>query len=425
MSRPAAAPVRHLGRRELTGILAMSMALAALGIDLMLPAFSTMRADLGLPSDSTALAGLVTTYFLGLAVGQLISGPLADRYGRKPVLYAGFGVYALGALAATVAPGLELLLIARFIWGLGASGPRVVVLAVIRDLFSGDRMSRAMSLVMAVFIIVPVIAPTIGAAVVSVVSWRWLFAGCMVAVLVATLWASRLPETLHPEHRMALGFRPLLDAATAVVTNRPTVAHTLAMTALYGVFASYIGSSEIIFVGAYDQGARYPMIFGGIAGLMGVVMVVNSRIVERVGARRLTRTVLVAYVAAAAVLTAVVFGNGGLPPLPLLIVGLAAMLASHALLIPNLSAIAMAPLGRVAGTASAIIGTVQIAGGALLGAVLDRAFDGTVRPMALGFLGFGIIALALVLWSEGAARAVRAPRPALEAETAGVRSTNP
>jgi len=392
---------RHLSKRELTGLLAMSMALAALGIDLMLPAFGAMRADLGLPSDSTALAGPVTAYFVGLAVGQLVMGPVADRFGRKPVLFIGFGIYSLGALAATVAPSLEWLLFARLVWGIGASGPRVVILAVIRDLFSGDRMSRAMSTVMAIFVIVPVLAPTIGAAVITVVSWRWLFAFCMFAALLVTIWAVRLPETLHPEHQIPLRLDSMRRAAVAVITTRRTVTHMFAMTALYAAFASYIGSSEIIFVGAYDQGERYPLIFGGVAALMGVVMFVNSRIVERVGARRLTKTVLAGYVAAAGLLAAVTLGSGGLPPLPILLVGLVLMLGSHALLIPNLNAIAMAPVGHVAGTASAIIGTVQIACGALLGSMLDRAFDGTVRPIALGFFGFGVVALILVYWSGG------------------------
>lgn len=392
---------RHLGKKELTGLLAMSMALAALGIDLMLPAFAMMRADLGLPSDSTALAGLVTTYFVGLAAGQLVLGPLADRFGRKPVLYLGFAGYAIGAMGAMLAPSLAWLLVARFVWGLGAAGPRVVILAVIRDLFSGDRMSKAMSTVMAIFVIVPVLAPTIGAAMITVVSWRWIFGACMAAALVVAIWAVRLPETLHPQHRMSLRFGPMKRAAAEVVRNRATMGYMLAMTSLYAAFTSYIGSSEIVFVGAYDQGGRYPLIFGAIAGVMGVVMFINGRIVERVGARRLTHAVLTGYVVAAAVLAVVVFATGGLPPLPVLIVGLAAMLASHALLIPNLNAIAMTPVGHVAGTAAAIIGTVQIAGGALLGSLLDRAFDGTVRPMALGFLGFGLVALALVHWSDG------------------------
>ena len=220
------------GRFELTALLALASALSALGIDLMLPAFDHIRADLGLAAGSTAVAGLVTTYFLGLATGQLIYGPLSDRYGRRPALYAGFGIYALGAGAAALAPSLGLLLLARFVWGLGAAGPRVVTQAVIRDTYEGDAMAKAMSLVMALFVLVPIIAPSLGAAVVSVTSWRWLFVGCMAATVGMALWTRRLPETLHPEHRLELRFGRLASAARMVVSDRQALAYTLAQTAM-------------------------------------------------------------------------------------------------------------------------------------------------------------------------------------------------
>jgi DHA1 family bicyclomycin/chloramphenicol resistance-like MFS transporter len=175
---------RRVRRPEFTAVLAFSMALTALGIDLMLPAFGAIRFDLGLAEDSTAIAGLVTAYFLGLAVGQLAYGPIADRFGRRPALYAGYIVYGLAALVTALAPTLPLLLVARFVWGVGAAGPRVVTLAMVRDAFEGEQMSRTMSMIMAVFILVPVVAPTVGAAVAAVSSWRWLCAGRRRAVAV-------------------------------------------------------------------------------------------------------------------------------------------------------------------------------------------------------------------------------------------------
>ena len=385
---------------EFTSLLAMSMALAALGIDLMLPAFGAIRRDLQLPPDSTAVAGMVTAYFVGLAVGQLGYGPIADRYGRKPALYIGYAVYALGALAAALAPTLPLLLAARLLWGLGAAGPRVVTLAVVRDSFEGERMSRAMSFIMAVFILVPVIAPALGAAVVAIGSWRWLFGGCMLAVSAMALWALRLPESLHEEHRAELRFGRVLAAARFVASDRQTVTYTLAMTALYGAFSSYLASSEIIFGETFGRAAAFPVIFGGLALVMGGAMLTNARVVGRVGTRRLAHGVLLAYVGVAAALVAIALLTGGTPPLWVFLVGMAAMLSAHALLIPNFNSMAMAPMAAVAGTASSVIGAVQIAVGAALGAVLDRAFDGTIRPMAFGFLGYGLVALLLVLWGE-------------------------
>ena len=385
---------------QFTSLLAMSMALAALGIDLMLPAFGAIRSDLGLPADSTAVAGLITAYFVGLAVGQLFYGPVADRYGRRPVLYVGYLIYGIGALAAALSPTLELLLVSRLLWGIGAAGPRVVTLAVLRDSFEGERMSRAMSFVMAVFIIVPVFAPTLGALLVSVVSWRWLFGTCMLAVAAMALWAVRLPETLHEEHRTELRFSRVMTAARVVVSNRQSVTYTLAMTALYGAFSSYLASSEIIFGATFNRAAAFPAIFGGLALVMGGAMLVNARIVGRIGTRRLAHVMLLGYVAAATALSVVAVLTQGRPPLAVFLVGMAVMLSAHALLIPNFNTIAMAPMAAVAGTASSVIGATQIAIGALLGSLLDRAFDGTIRPMALGFLVYGLVALGLVLWGE-------------------------
>lgn len=394
-------PRRDPGRVELTALLAMSMALAALGIDVMLPAFGAMRADLGLAPDSTAVTGLITTYFLGMAVGQLAYGPLADRFGRRRTLFLGYGVYALGALAGALLPSLGGLLVARFVWGLGAAGPRVITLAVVRDRWEGEGMARAMSFIMAVFILVPILAPSVGAGVVAVASWRWLFGGSAVAAAAMTVWAARrLPETLAPEHRLPLQFRRVMLAAREVTTHRETAVYTLAMTLLFGVFISYLGSAEVIYGEVFDVGHLFPFLFGGLAAVMGGAMLVNANVVERFGTRRFAHAVLIGYLVAALLLVAVGVATGGTPPLWLFMTGMALMLASHALLIPNFNTIAMHPMGAIAGTASSVMGAVQLALGALLGALLDRMFDGTMLPLAFGFLVYGLAAAALILWAE-------------------------
>jgi MFS transporter, DHA1 family, multidrug resistance protein len=411
-SQPAARILGRLGPVEFTALLALSMSLAALGIDLMLPAFGAIRADLGLAPDATEIGGIVTAYFLGLAGGQLVYGPLSDRFGRKPALHLGYAVYALGALASAVSPTLPVLLASRVLWGFGAAGPRVVTLAVIRDTYDGEQMSRAMSFVMAVFVLVPVIGPSIGAAMIAVVSWRWLFAACLVAVLLMAVWAVRLPETLHPEHQLPLRFDRVAAAARSVVSDRVTVGYTFAMTALYAVFISYLRSAELIFGVTFDQTTTFPIIFGSIAAVMGGAMLVNARLVRRTGTRRLSHTVLIVYLVLAGGMSAIAITTAGRPPLSVFVACLAAMFACHALLIPNFNAIAMDPMAAVAGTASSIIGATQIAVGALLGSVIDRAFDGTILPLSLGFLGFGIAAAALVLVAEQGRLFALRPDPA-------------
>jgi len=368
--RPTAGP------RELTWLLALSMAL-------------------------TEVTALVTTYFLGLAIGQLAYGPLADRFGRRTAMNVGYAVYAAGALFATLSPTLGLVLVSRFIWGLGAAGPRVVTLAVVRDQFEGQRMSRAMSSIMAVFILVPIVAPAFGSGIVAVASWRWVFGVCVLAAVAIGLWAVRLPETLRPEHRIErLALAPVLRSARLVLTNRQTVSYLFAMAFLFGGFTSYLGSSEIIISDTFGRASAFPLIFGGLAAAMGIAMLANGRVVMRIGTIRLAHSALLVYVALAAAYAGLAAATDGKPPFWLFLVGTGALLCCHALLIPNLNTIAMAPMAAIAGVASSVVGALETAGAALLGRVLDQAFDGTIRPLAYGFLVYGLVALALVLVAE-------------------------
>jgi DHA1 family bicyclomycin/chloramphenicol resistance-like MFS transporter len=381
-------------------MMSMAMACTALGIDLMLPAFGDIRSAFGLPADSTAVAGIVTAYFVGLALGQVLWGPIADRYGRKTTLFAGLTMYMAGAAASALSPSLAVLYGARFAWGVGAAGPRVGALAVVRDTFEGDRMARAMSFIMAVFVLVPVVAPSLGAGILAFASWRWVFAFCVVYAAGLMLWLRRLPETLHEEHRSPLEFTRVLWAAGFVVRNRQTLGYTLALTALFGVFSSYLASSEIIVSEVFDRGPAFPLVFGGLAAVMGAAMLLNGAVVSRFGVRRIVHAVMLAFVAWAAVLTVYAWTTGGRPPFWPFMAGLALMLTFYALLFPNMNTIALDPMGSVAGMAAAVTGVVTFAVGAVLGSLLDRAMGESVTPLAMGFLGYGALAVLLILWAE-------------------------
>ena len=206
-------PTVHLRRGEFLALLSMTIALGALSIDLMLPAFGEIRAAFDMPPDSSATAAIVTAYMVGLSSAQIFYGPFSDRFGRKPVLAAGFALYALGAAAAALAPTFGWLLAGRVLWGMGAAGPRVLAISIIRDTHEGDRMARTMSFIMAVFILVPVFAPSVGAAILLVAPWRALFWFCVGYVGLIALWAVRLPETLPPERRIELRFDGIRRAA--------------------------------------------------------------------------------------------------------------------------------------------------------------------------------------------------------------------
>jgi DHA1 family bicyclomycin/chloramphenicol resistance-like MFS transporter len=402
MTQSTIVGVGRIGRRELLALLSLTMALTALSIDLMLPAFGEIRAAFGMEPDSSDVAAMVTVFMIGLASVQLLYGPFSDRFGRKPMLYAGFALYALGAAGAALAPSFGLLLLSRFLWGVGAAGPRVIGLAIVRDTYQGDQMARAMSFIMAVFILVPVLAPSVGAAILSFAPWRAVFWFCVIYLVGMALWVLRLPETLDPNDRIDLRLDGVRRALRLVVSQRAAMAYTAAMTLLFSAFVSYLATSELIVDDVFDLADRFPLIFGGLAAVMGVGVLGNASIVVRFGSRRIVGWVLPAYVAAAAGLVAMTLAADGTPAFWVFVPSLGFILCMHALLIPNLNALAMEPMGRVAGTASALIGTAQLGGGALLGSFIDRAYDGTVTPLAVGLLLCAALALVVVRWGAAA-----------------------
>ena len=407
---------RSIGSRELITMLAMLMSGVALAIDIMLPAFADIRAEFGLAEDSTTVAGLVTMFLLGLAVSQVIFGVLSDRFGRKPVLYVGMAIYVVGAAASALAPGLGWLLAARFVWGIGAAAPRMTTLSVLRDTYSGDRMARVLSFVMAIFILVPVVAPSIGAVVTDWVGWRGTFGFTVVVALAVAVWSLRLPETLKPENRLSLKWSAVMKAGRLVVTTRMTVGYTLALTALFGVFVSYIASSELIFSDVYGLGDEFPLIFGGLAIVMGIAAIANGALVQRLGLEWLMRVVLNGYLVFSVALAILSLVTDGSPPFWLFVTALALVISMHSLLIPNMNTAAMIPMGRVAGTASAIIGTVSVALGSLLGLFIDRAYDGGVTPLSVSFLILGAIAWGLARWASAGFRTLTAEPAPVSAE---------
>lgn len=392
-------------------MLALTTALTALGIDLMLPAFDEIRAGLDLAPDSTSVTGLVTAYFVGLGAATIFYGPLADNRGRRFAMKLGLGVYIVGALVAAVAPNLPLLLVARFLWGAGAAGPRVVALAVVRDRFEGDAMARTMSTLMAIFILVPIVAPTLGAGILVIAPWRWLFVFCAVIAVGLAVWVRRLPETLDDANRIPdLRFDRVRRAAMSVVTHRATVGFTVSVTALYAVFVSYLGSSEAIVDRTLDIDDWFPYVFGGLAAVMGAASLLNGRVVSRVGTLPMVRRALPGYVGGAGLFLVIALATDGRPS-PAVFIGIAAVILTfHALLIPNLNTLAMAPMGEVAGTASSVIGAFQLSVGSVLGGLLDRFFDGTITPMAIGFcLSGAVVSVAFAAATRQAAPPAAAP----------------
>jgi DHA1 family bicyclomycin/chloramphenicol resistance-like MFS transporter len=389
-----------MGRREFIVLISMLMALTALAIDMMLPAFGEMRSAFGLAPDSSAVAPVVTVFLIGFGAGQLLWGPLSDALGRKRVLWVGLSIYVLGAIGAAFAPSLGALLLLRLVGGLGAAAVRIFTQGAIRDRYRGDQMAKVLSYIMAVFLLVPMVAPSLGAAVLYVADWRWIFGFFVVAALLAGLWSTRLPESLPPEKRLALSPSRLIAAARVVVTSRFAMGFTLAQMLIFGWFASYLASTELILEDIYGLGAWFPVVFGGASLMLGAAMLFNPRFIDRFGLRRMVRYALVGYLVATTVFAVVAIVSGGHPPFWLYIAAILPILLTHSFVMPNLNSAAMMPMGRVAGTAAAIIGAVATLGGAVIGATIDAAYNGSITPFALAGVLLCVAAFACYRWSD-------------------------
>ncbi len=385
---------------EFIVIIAMMMAMTALSIDIMLPAFPAMRDYFGL-NDANAVQLVITWYVLGFAGGQILYGPLSDRYGRKPVLLVGLIVYALGSVVTFLAPDFESLLIARAVQGVGCAAPRVIAIAMVRDMFGGRRMARVMSFVMMIFIMVPVIAPSIGEGLLLFGQWQWIFLFLLTVSLLLMLFTQlRLPETRASEDREPLSLAWLVKAFATTVGTRQTLGYTLATGFVFGCLMGYINSAQQILGSLYGLGSYFPLVFGIITIALALAAMTNGRLVERVGMRRLSHAALVGFFAVAVIHVVIAVSMPGPPPLVVFCGLLALDLFCFGFIMPNFNAMAMEPLQRIAGTASSFVGCLTTGGAALFGWVIGQQYDGTVLPLTGGYAILSAVALVIVLVTE-------------------------
>jgi DHA1 family bicyclomycin/chloramphenicol resistance-like MFS transporter len=394
----AAVAAKGPGFPEFVCMIALMMALNALAIDSMLPALPAMGEALGVASENTR-QWIVTAYLLGFGVAQIVYGPLADRFGRKPILMIGVGVYVAFSLMAMLAPSFETLIIARVGQGLGSAATRVLAVSIVRDRFSGRTMARVMSLSFLVFLGVPILAPSLGQLILLVAPWEGIFAVLAFAGIALIVWAGiRLPETLHPEDRLPIDARRIVSAFRTVVTNRQAMGYTLAMAAVQGALFGFINSSQQIFFDVFKAPALFTTVFAVIAGGIAIASVVNARIVVKLGSRKISHTALIGFTLLAAIHAAVVIsGHESIWTFAIL---QAMTMFCFGLLAGNFGSMAMEPMGHIAGTASSAQGFISTIIGSLTGFAIGQQFNGTVIPMTLGFTCCGLIAIGAVLFAE-------------------------
>lgn len=386
--------VKPLAQGEFIALMAMVSATVAFSIDAMLPALPEMAQALS-PDDLNLAQLIITSFVLGMGVGTLFTGPLSDAYGRKPVMIGGAVVYIIACAVAWRAQSLEVMLAARVVQGLGAAGPRVVAMALIRDLYSGPDMARILSLVMVVFALVPALAPTIGHYIIVVFDWRAIFVSFMVFSFAITVWLLlRQPETLTPENRRPLSVFALWHAVIEMFSHRTARLSILIQTLTFGMLFSILSATQQVFDVTYGQGDVFHLWFGGIAVVAASSGFLNARLVVRLGMRAIIKTMYTAQIAITLLLiTILATGSPWGLGFPAYVLWVAANFFQAGMTIGNLNALGMEEMGHIAGLAASVIAAVATIGAVILAVPIALQFDGTPMPMAIGTLMMASVAL--------------------------------
>lgn len=384
----------RISSQEFTLLIALLMSIVAMSIDALLPALGFISKDIPLAHANQAQY-IISALFLGMALGQLICGPLSDATGRKKILYVGILLFLCGSLVCFFAQDINTLLIGRFIQGLGVAGPYVSAISIVRDKYSGNEMARVMSLVMMIFIMVPALAPSIGQAVLLVSSWRQIFVLYIFYALIIGVWIFlRLEETLPKEYRIPFSRRGFIDGFKEVISNYTTMCYTLCMGIFFGSFLGYINSSQQIFQDLFQTGKLFTIYFGVLALVFGVASLVNARFVEKWGMDYLCNRATWGIILSSAIFLIVL----ALIPanLWLFMIYASILFFCFGLVFGNVNAMAMEPMGHVAGIASAIIGAVSSIMSMFIGTVIGQMYNNTLIPVTSGFLIFSTIALVIL-----------------------------
>ena len=402
---------RHspMGFREFVLMIASIMALNPLAMDMMLPALPNIASAFHITIANRPQA-VLSTFLIGFGVGQFVMGPLSDRFGRRPVLVDGMVLYCIASVLAITASSFEVLLLARLLQGIGTSATRVIATSIVRDCYAGRRMASVMSLAMMIFIAVPVIAPSLGQAVMLMTQWRGIFIMLMVYGVLALIWSgSRMPETLPESARKSLALRDVLGAFRQTVTNRQTLGYALAAGGVQGSLFAFVFSSQQVFTEIYGLGRYFPVAFAAIAIGVAIAGFLNARFVGRLGMRVISHAALVGFVAVAGIMLLAV--KMQMLPLPLFVLLSALMMFGFGLMFANFTSLAMEPQGDIAGTASSLYGSITTLLGIGIGTTIGQDYNGTLLPFATGFFLCTLASLAVVLVVEKGRLFKPHPRP--------------
>jgi MFS transporter, DHA1 family, multidrug resistance protein len=399
--------VGKLGRIELIALVTSLIAINAVAIDIMLPGLQQIGADLG-EADPNRRQLVIHAYLLGFGVLQVLFGPLSDRYGRRKPLLLGIAIYLLAAAGCLLVSDFNHLLVMRLLQGSGAAASAVIAMALVRDLFEGEQMAKTLSLVFMVLMVSPIVAPTLGQLIMAFLPWKSIFVAMFVfgAGVLTWVWL-RLPETLKPEHRRAFTPKSVVEGFGIVFGNRIATAYIISSALMFSNLFAYLGSAQQIFTESFHAGALFVPLFALCAACTSLGAFTNARFVARWGMRRLALGAVAVFVLGSLLMA--MLGLLGWLNLVVFTLLMALIFFAFSSIGPNFGALALEPLGDVAGTAASAQGFLQLVIGSLLGAWIGQLYDGTPIPLAVSFAVLGLVAGAIVL--AGDTRALQ-KRPA-------------
>ena len=379
--------------------MALMTSLAAMSIDAMLPALSMIADDLG--AENNEQQYVVSAFLLSFGIAQMFFGPLSDSLGRKPIIYVGIGVYVLGSIICIFASDFSDILIGRALQGFGAGGPRVTIIALVRDKYKGNDMARVMSLVMMVFIMAPILAPTIGQVILLFAEWQWIFVFLIVLAVSSVIWlAFRQPETLSEDNRRPFSVLRIGMTVLEILRIRESIGYTLMSGLMFSAFVGYLSSAQQVFQITYKLGDLFPLYFAALASGLGLASYLNSKLVHKFGMRRLCRAASILICCLTVIFVGVVYEMNGIPPLFLFMAFMMPAFFCFGILYGNFVALAMEPLGHIAGVGASVVGSISSLISVPLGALIGQQFNGTVLPLVIGFSVFSVTTFGLMCWVE-------------------------
>ncbi len=395
---------KSMGFLEFVALMAFIMSLNALSIDMILPAFPAIRADFHMPTGDNSTAMLILIFFLGMSIGQIFYGSIADSFGRKKAIYLGLSIYILATLAILFSANFTDVVVFRFIQGLGAAAFRVLSVTIIRDRFEGRNMAQVMSWIMMVFILVPMLAPQFGQLVIIFFPWKGIFISLVVFSLIIGSWVMiRLEETLKPEDKKDFTLKNIKLGFAITLKDKTAVGYMLVCTFLFGCLTIFLSSAENIYKQIFDiEGSQFTLLFAAIAFFAGIGNFFNSRFVVKYGMRKLSQIAMLSYLTLSILFMTISFIYKGYPPLPLFLMLFASIMFCQPLIFANANTMSMENMGKNAGAAAAVIGCLSTLGASILGSIIGYFFQkiGGLIPISIGFVIYSTIALFFMLYTE-------------------------